>query len=503
MTSPAGSSTSWTAPGLPLLLAILLALTVLRIIGLHLSVVDLFFDEAQYWVWSRELAFGYFSKPPLLAWIIAASDQVCGSSEACVRLASPLFYCGTSLVVYAIANELYGKQAAFWSALLVAPLTGVSFSTRIISTDVPLLFFWALALFAYLKLLARPDWRWATLLGVSLGFGLLAKYAMLYFALGIAGAAWVDRDARAVLLRPQTWIAFALALLILSPNIYWNFAHQFATLKHTGENISGNGFRFRPLEAAEFIGSQFAVAGPLIFAAFLMVVVQALRGKVSRQDKLMLAFALPPLLLVLALSFFRGANANWAAPGALSMTILVVAWWLRMGHRVWIVAALSVGVLVQAVLLVADAYADRISIAALGRNRDIYERTLGWRALADNTARLAREANAPTVAAEGRSELAALTYYLRNEPLTVVSWPRSTEARSQFDITQALDNTAKEPVLLISACPSVPRLQRFYAHVTAQPRLTIQPGPNSTRKYAVFTLAGRQQPIAPLGPCTK
>jgi hypothetical protein len=60
-------------PGLGLAVGILAALTVMRLIGLKFSVVDMFFDEAQYWAWSREPAFGYFSKPPLLAWIIAAA----------------------------------------------------------------------------------------------------------------------------------------------------------------------------------------------------------------------------------------------------------------------------------------------------------------------------------------------------------------------------------------------------------------------------------------------
>jgi hypothetical protein len=57
---------------------------------LHFSDVDLFFDESQYWSWSRELAFGYFSKPPLLAWLIAAAERVCGDSEACIRAPAPL-----------------------------------------------------------------------------------------------------------------------------------------------------------------------------------------------------------------------------------------------------------------------------------------------------------------------------------------------------------------------------------------------------------------------------
>ncbi len=127
--------------------------------------VDLFFDESQYWAWSRELAFGYFSKPPLLAWIIAASSAVCGDGEACARAASPILYFGTSLVIYAIAEELYDARTAFWSALAFTLLPGVVFSTRIISTDVPLLFCWALALLAWVKLLRAADWRWAVVLG--------------------------------------------------------------------------------------------------------------------------------------------------------------------------------------------------------------------------------------------------------------------------------------------------------------------------------------------------
>src|SRR5437667_11984769 len=173
-------------PGFGLAAAILALLTVIRLVGLKLSVVDLFFDEAQYWTWSRELAFGYFSKPPLLAWIIAAAERICGSSEACIRAPAPILYFGTSLLVYALARQLYDAQVAFFAALSTALATGAVFSARIISTDVPLLFFWALALFAYVKLLSGAGARWALLLGVALGLGLLAKYAMIYFLLGVA-----------------------------------------------------------------------------------------------------------------------------------------------------------------------------------------------------------------------------------------------------------------------------------------------------------------------------
>src|ERR1700722_9970210 len=154
-------------------IVIVAVLTVARIVGLRFSVTDLFFDEAQYWSWSRELALGYYTKPPLLAWVIAAARHVCGDAEWCVRAPSPLFYAGTTLAAYAIGRRLYDERAGFWAALLTALAPGAIFSTRIISTDVPLLFFWSLALLAYVNLLAAPSKRWAIVLGVSIGLGML------------------------------------------------------------------------------------------------------------------------------------------------------------------------------------------------------------------------------------------------------------------------------------------------------------------------------------------
>ena len=131
-----------------------------------------------------------------MAWTIAGAERVCGSTEACIRAPAPIFYFGTSLLVYAVARQFHDAQVAFYCAVSLALATGCVFSARIISTDVPLLFFWTLALLAYVKLLSGADSRWGLVLGVALGLGLMAKYAMLYFVLGVALAAWFDADAR-------------------------------------------------------------------------------------------------------------------------------------------------------------------------------------------------------------------------------------------------------------------------------------------------------------------
>ena len=69
-------------------LLITVALTIVRLVTLFASPLELYPDEAQYWLWSRTLDFGYYSKPPLIAWIIAASTTVFGDGEWAIRLFS-------------------------------------------------------------------------------------------------------------------------------------------------------------------------------------------------------------------------------------------------------------------------------------------------------------------------------------------------------------------------------------------------------------------------------
>ena len=80
----------------------LIAVLAVRIVALYYNATDLFFDEAQYWSWSLEPDFGYYSKPPLIAWLIRLATETCGSSEFCIRLPSPLLHAMTALAVFAV-----------------------------------------------------------------------------------------------------------------------------------------------------------------------------------------------------------------------------------------------------------------------------------------------------------------------------------------------------------------------------------------------------------------
>ena len=200
------------------MLAGVLAITGLRLIWLALQPADLYPDEAQYWFWAQHPAFGYYSKPPLVAWLIALTTGVFGDSEFAIRLSAPLLHAGVAAFVYGVGSRLYDARIGLWSALAYASLPGASVSAFIISTDAPLLLCWAAALYAFIRARNEAGWGWWIAVGVACGLGLLAKYAMSYWMLSALGYVLALRDERRHL-RPLR-AALGIGLVLYSPN-FW------------------------------------------------------------------------------------------------------------------------------------------------------------------------------------------------------------------------------------------------------------------------------------------
>lgn len=484
-----------------LLPIILLAITIVRLLALRFSATDLQVDEAQYWDWSRHFALGYFSKPPLIAWTIAAGNMVCGASEACVRAPAPLLYFAAALLIYATARALYGPRVGFWASLGFALAPGVAFSSAIMSTDVLLLFFWTLALYAFVRLRAGGGYRFSLLLGLALGCGLLAKYAMAYFVGCALIAAIIDPSSRTVIRSSRFWLAIVLALLILSPNIYWNLTNGLVTLRHTGENVSGDGLQIRFGNAIGFLAAQFAIIGPFLTGAVFAAAATAWRKDTPSEDRLLLAFALPVTLVVTAASALTVTNANWAASSLVAAAVLGAAVLIRHGRFRLVQVGLAIGVAVQIVLFAGNTFADTVTLPLL-KHGDVYKPVLGWSRLADAVRAQARASGAATVITLRRADAAALVYYLRDDDLAVTVWPDTPEPDNQFELTRSIvDHPPRGPALLVAECAASARLAPFFDSREDRGRLIIPSGPTSSRQYQVFRLDGQIAPLEPAPLC--
>jgi 4-amino-4-deoxy-L-arabinose transferase-like glycosyltransferase len=485
------------APGpWPLLLAAIVAVTGMRLWALTANATDLYVDEAQYWAWAQAPAWGYFSKPPLLAWLIAAAGAVCGSGEACVRASSPVLWGLTALATAAVARTLFNARVALWAGFAVLLAPGVAWSARLISTDVPLLLFWSLALLAFVRLRAGGDVRWSLLLAAAFGLGLLAKYAMIYFAGGLALAALVDPASRRTVLRPQVWLALAAGALLLLPNLFWNAAHDFATLKHTADNAAGSGLAIAPGRAVGFLAAQAGIVGPVTFVGAGLALVAVLRGRGSPEMRLLLALSVPLWLALTGMALVTEANANWAAPALVAAAVLAPAVLLpfRRG-RLWLGLGLGFGLLLQGLLLWADPQARTLVVD----DRPVYGRTVGWREFGAAVADRAAEAGLSTVVAERRSDLAALIYYTRDHELEVRAWPPAPGAGPQdhFQLDRPLTSG---PVLAVSPCPDAARF-RGWGEVQALGPMDTFAGAGATRRVHLFRLDTPEGQVRPPSPC--
>src|SRR5437879_11150880 len=90
----------------------------LVVLALLYAGIGLMPDEAQYWTWSKALSYGYYSKPPAIAWQIAAGCKLFGDSEFGVRFFGAVLSFFLSLSIYFLGRSAgLEKKWSFWSAI--------------------------------------------------------------------------------------------------------------------------------------------------------------------------------------------------------------------------------------------------------------------------------------------------------------------------------------------------------------------------------------------------
>ncbi|OQX06433.1 MAG: hypothetical protein BWK73_30890 [Thiothrix lacustris] len=464
-------------PGLALLL-LLVGVTAYRAWIVASNGLNLYVDEAQYWYWAQDLAWGYYSKPPMIAAIIAATTGVCGDSELCVRAGSLLLYPLSTWLLFLVARKLFNSKVALLTAVLFITLPAVSLSSTLISTDVALFFFWTLALYAFVFALDSDAWDDWILLGVALGLGMLSKYTMGIFL--VSALVYVIAARRFDLLRnPRAWLAIGVMALIFAPNLWWNWQHGFPTFQHTADIAAGSTQGLWHWdELGEFLGGQFGVFGLLLFPLLLWVM---WKGRVAHK-MLLLSFTLPFLLIITAQALLGRANANWAAPTYVAATLLVAAWLYARWQ--WVTLALVLNIALG--LLV---YHPAILNQVLGG--DLHKRLKGWDAIGAQYAALQQQYPAARLLADGRDVLSELAYYARPAGLRGVSWNPRHKQRHHYDLVTTLTDKVGQDFLLVTASDTLPEDVAGY-FTTAQVLAPLHTDVHPTHKlhYNVFLLQG-------------
>jgi 4-amino-4-deoxy-L-arabinose transferase-like glycosyltransferase len=398
------------------------------------------------------------------------------------------------VAVAVLAGWLYDRRVAALAGLAFATLPGVSLSAGIISTDVPLLFAWALALVALVGLIETRAWWPSLLLGLALGIGLNAKYAMAWFALCLAIYLAVTPDRRWLLRDLRLWLGFALGVALIAPNLMWNASHSFATFSHTADNAKWHGSLLNPLKAAEFVLAQFGVFGPILFAGLLLVARRAWLQGLTPADRLLLSFSLPVLVVISAQALVSRAHPNWAAVSYVAASVLVIATMVRDVSWGWLRASFGIHVALIVLLGLATATAGKFKPPF---GVDPFWRTLGWTEVAAATRGELAKAQAAgrpyaAVLTNDRSITAELLYYMRDEKTRVVTWFPGGRPSDHYELTRPYTPSVGGPVLLVALERSTEDVTKAFASVTSLGVRDIPAGLSAHRRIAFYSLSGLQ-----------
>jgi Dolichyl-phosphate-mannose-protein mannosyltransferase len=291
----------------------ILAMVALRLVAA--AVTPLTFDEAYYWMWSKNLAGGYYDHPPMVALVIRAGTLLAGDTELGVRLVSILLALPMSFAIYRTAEILFGgTRVAASAAILLNATLLAAVGTLIVTPDAPLLVAASFLIFALAKVLETGRGTWWLAAGVAAGAALLSKYTALLFGPAILIWLIVVPKLRHWLWSPWLYLGGLVALLMFSPVILWNADHHWVSfIKQLGRARIED---FRPVFIAELVPTQIAFATPLVFILGAM----GLHALARRQAGAMPARVLVNVMFWTIVVYFiwhslhARVEANWFAP---------------------------------------------------------------------------------------------------------------------------------------------------------------------------------------------
>jgi membrane-associated phospholipid phosphatase len=315
-----------------ILMVALIGLSLFRVYYILFGPLDLSPDEAHYWEWSRRPDLSYYSKGPMIAYLIAMSTTLFGNTVFGVRIFAVIFSALTSLLLYKLGKELYDEKVGVSSALLLQIIPLFSAYGVIFTIDSPFIFFWALSLALFYRALRRQGWADWLILGISVGLGLLTKYTMAMFYLCAFLFLLFSPMHRPRLRTAGPYLSLIAGALMFSPVIIWNTQNDWVTFRHTaGQAHIEEGLRISLQSFSNFVLSQFGVVSPILLVLIIIALwkTSRMKGQASRHSfqkemaeagtirsgRFLFWFSIPVILFFTLKSLQAKVQANWAMPG--------------------------------------------------------------------------------------------------------------------------------------------------------------------------------------------
>ena len=366
-------------------------------------------DELLSYSNAMHLDWCYVVYAPMTAWLARVELVAFGTSLVGYRLLPAVAVGLVSVLAGLMARAMGGGQRAMLVAAVAAGIAGpICFGGSFLSYMSFDVLWWVVVAWATARLLETEDARWWIAIGAGMGLGLLTKYTIAFFAVGLLGGMLLTPNRR-YLRSGWFWGGVGVALVLALPVIVWQTQHHFAALAwmksiHARDVSMGRADSFIP---SQFWNTTNAATVP-IWCAGLWFLFATPAGKPFRMLGWM--YAIPLILFVVA----RGRE-YYIAPAYPMLMAAGTVWgqsWMatrspraqRVIQRVTRNSLIIGGLAVFAVTLpIAPIQSAWWRIADAASNHQSFSMELGWPELAATVAKVR-----DSLPLDGRSQVAVL-----------------------------------------------------------------------------------------------
>jgi hypothetical protein len=302
------------------------------------------FDEAYYYLYALHLDWSYFDHPPLVAFTTGLGPWLTGEvSQFTIRIGSLLLYTGTLIFLYLTSAQLFSKRAATWTLAIATsiPIFQVCFGILNLP-DVPLMFFWSASLyvaaceFFHKPKIYHPSYRIA-ILSLLVGLAFLGKYHGALLGLGLVAFCLTSPRHRSALFSPWTGLGVVLFLATISPVLFWNMNHDWASFRfQSGRVVPSDSFKINEFFTTFLVGlgylfptlglplwwvtlkSTFAQVMPIINPKII-----PMERENGQKQRMILWVSLPIFLWFTFVGGYQPILPSWPMPGFFGATLLL------------------------------------------------------------------------------------------------------------------------------------------------------------------------------------
>lgn len=482
-------------------------------------------DEAHYWDWSRHLDWSYYSKGPLVAWLIRLSCAACGADTMlAVRL--PAVVC-SALTLLGLAVLTWQVTRRDVLVLLVTAVVGTypafAAGALLMTIDAPFLccWTWALVVAHHLLFGAAPGYGHWVSLGLIIGLGILAKYTMVLFIPALGLFLLLSPMHRGELRRPGVWLMGVVAGLCCVPILIWNLQHDWVTLRHVGGQAGLNTTEFGQqggwlwLGPLEFVAGQAALLLGFWWVVWLGAMTKTLQRSEGPAEE-NAAWARRFLALMAAsmvgtfflFSIKTKVQLNWPVAGYLAAVPLMAVWLAaRAGSVGWRRSAMIVvglGLLLGVAVHFSVHLHAWLAPTLSPRQWDPTCRLRGWRELGVEVERLRQamrqEGYEPVLAGTSWNLPGIVAFYLPDQPTVYHLGPAAGQRRSQYEIWRPQPTTDPEAFrgrAFLIVGPTPPAFDAAFEKLDRLAPLTVGP-PGQEVATHFLTLAWGFRGFAPV-----